>query len=197
MSYTTTEEFGVLHALRVRGLSTAEPLAASTGIAQAEVQKILDDAVARGLARSRSGRMQGYMLTGEGRDRHSQLHPREISEEQQEALEPAYEAFLEPNRRFKALTTQWQTAGSVDAAAMLGELQALHKELVDLLAIGAAAVPRMNCYLPRFEAALGRFAAGDHDALAKPLTGSYHDVWMELHEDLLVTLGRERTAKDG
>ena len=41
-----------------------------------------------------------------------------------------------------------------------------------------------------------RFRDGDDDALAKPLSGSYHDVWMELHEDLLATLGRERTDAD-
>ena len=29
-------------------------------------------------------------------------------------------------------------------------------------------------------------------SLTKPLTGSYHDVWMELHEDLLLTLGLAR-----
>ncbi len=44
--------------------------------------------------------------------------------------------------------------------------------------------------------ALDAFRGGDDDALAKPLSGSYHDVWMELHEDLLATLGRERTDAD-
>jgi hypothetical protein len=29
------------------------------------------------------------------------------------------------------------------------------------------------------------------------LTRSYHDVWMELHEDFLVTLARDRSAADG
>lgn len=197
MSYTTTEEFGVLHALRVRGLSTAEPLAEATGIAQSEVQKILDDAVARGLARSRTGRVHGYMLTGDGRERHSALHPREVSDEQHDALLPAYEAFLEPNRRFKTLTTQWQTEGAGDTATVLSALQSIHAELVGLLKTAADTVARMGRYQPRFEAALGRFAAGDQEALAKPLSGSYHDVWMELHEDLLVMLGRERTAEDG
>lgn len=197
MSYTTTEEFGVLHALRVRGLSTAEPLAEATGIPQSEVQKILDDAVARGLARSRNGRVQGYMLTGAGRERHAALHPREVTDEQQVDLEPAYEAFLEPNRRFKALTTAWQTEGAGDTTSVLCDLQSVHSDLTRLLKTAAGAVPRMSRYQPRFDAALGRFAAGEQEALAKPLTGSYHDVWMELHEDLLVTLGRERTSADG
>jgi len=29
------------------------------------------------------------------------------------------------------------------------------------------------------------------------MSGSYHDLWMELHQDLMCTLGRERTAADG
>ena len=34
------------------------------------------------------------------------------------------------------------------------------------------------------------------DAVAKPLSGSYHDVWMELHEDLILTQGIDR-AEEG
>lgn len=197
MSYTTTEEFGVLHALHVRGLTTAGPLAESTGTPQSEVQKILDDSVARGLARSCNGRVHGYMLTAGGRERHLALHRQEVGEEQREALEPAYQAFLAPNRRFKELTTTWQTDGASDPLDMLDSLRSLHSELTDLLRTATAAVERMGRYQPRFDSALRRFAGGDHDALAKPMSGSYHDVWMELHQDLLVTLGRERTAEDG
>jgi hypothetical protein len=40
-------------------------------------------------------------------------------------------------------------------------------------------------------------ADGDTAAFARPMSHSYHDVWMELHEDLLLTLGRERDAADG
>jgi hypothetical protein len=29
------------------------------------------------------------------------------------------------------------------------------------------------------------------------MSASYHDVWMELHEDFLLTLGRDREAADG
>ena len=40
----------------------------------------------------------------------------------------------------------------------------------------------------RLDDAAWRFVGGDHTALARPLARSYHDVWMELHEDFLVTL---------
>ena len=61
------------------------------------------------------------------------------------------------------------------------------------------AVRRLTCNraenrapVGRFEHAYARVAAGDTDYFTKPLIGSYHDVWMELHEDLLTTLGIER-----
>ena len=39
--------------------------------------------------------------------------------------------------------------------------------------------------------------AGDPAGFARPLTNSYHDVWMELHEDLLVSLDLTRSGADG
>ena len=38
--------------------------------------------------------------------------------------------------------------------------------------------------------------AGDHHLFTGVMCGSYHDVWMELHEDLILTLGIDR-AKEG
>ena len=38
--------------------------------------------------------------------------------------------------------------------------------------------------------------AGDHDRMTKPLNNSYHDIWMEMHEDLIATLGLKRTEAD-
>lgn len=66
----------------------------------------------------------------------------------------------------------------------------------DLVDAVSRVAPRFAIYRTRFESKLAAFRSGDTDALAKPLTGSYHDVWMELHEDLLATLGRERTEHD-
>ena len=45
------------------------------------------------------------------------------------------------------------------------------------------------------EAALARLHAGDKDWFTKPLIDSYHTVWFQLHEDLLTTLGIERSQE--
>ena len=43
--------------------------------------------------------------------------------------------------------------------------------------------------------ALERVRDGDHDWFAKPMIDSYHTVWFQLHEDLLNTLGIERSKE--
>jgi len=61
----------------------------------------------------------------------------------------------------------------------------------------SAGLSRFRDYQDRLDAALDRLAAGDAAAFATPMSASYHCVWMELHQDLLLTLGRERDDADG
>lgn len=197
MTHTTTQEFDVLHALRVRGLAVVEPLAESVGRPADEVQAVLTDLVDRGLAKCRTGgKLQGYMLTASGRSRHLELRDDEVDEQSRAALAPAYEAFLSPNRSFKEVTTVWQLEAAGDISAVLPRLEAVHAAVTDVLVTAAGAVPRLSGYQPRLDRALASFRDGDGGALARPMSGSYHDVWMELHEDLLLTMGRERSDAD-
>jgi hypothetical protein len=62
-------------------------------------------------------------------------------------------------------------------------------------AIGAE-VTRLAPYGPRLSSTAQRVAEGDHQMFTGVMCGSYHDVWMELHEDLILTLGIDR-AKEG
>ena len=43
--------------------------------------------------------------------------------------------------------------------------------------------------------ALRRVRAGEHDWFTKPVIESYHTVWFELHEDLLASLGLDRSSE--
>ncbi|MEY2591762.1 MAG: hypothetical protein QOJ67_3746, partial [Acidimicrobiaceae bacterium] len=110
-------------------------------------------------------------------------------------LERSYGEFLALNEPMKRLCTEWQLEGK--PARCVHELTALHLDLEPVLAALGTTSPWFDRYPPRFRAALDRLRAGDSDALTKPLSGSYHDVWMELHQDLLLTLGRTRTDADG
>ena len=56
------------------------------------------------------------------------------------------------------------------------------------------ALPRFAGSSERYAAALDRAARGEHAWVAQPKIDSCHTVWMELHEDLLATLGLDRGA---
>jgi hypothetical protein len=189
-------EFTVLHALRVRGFANADQLAESTGLDAGHVSEVLAGTTERGHTKSRQGRISGHSLTPAGRARHVLLRSDAVSKERAGAVSAAYDAFLEPNRAFKQLTTDAQT-GDADAAAVTPRLETIDAEVGGVLEALSAVDPRFLLYRTRLTAALHRYRGGDASALARPLSGSYHDVWMELHEDLLATLGRERTDEDG
>ena len=110
-------------------------------------------------------------------------------------LTSLYTAFLLFNDDFKGLCTDWQV-GEHDPTC-IDRLSALHDSMRPVLDGLGDLLERMSRYPRRFDAALERLQAGDVDAFTKPMTDSYHDMWMELHEDLLATLGRSRTSGDG
>ncbi|MFF0710387.1 PEP-utilizing enzyme [Gordonia sputi] len=187
-------EFEVLHATRVRGFATAEQIATSTGLEISLIEQCLTEAVEAGFVKQLTGRISGARLTPAGRARLLLLTQKEVGETEKTGLSCAYDAFLAPNREFKALTTQWQSDKDLDA--VLAGLDRIHGEVNRIVGDASAASARFGNYRGRFDDALARFRDGDESALARPMSESYHDIWMELHEDLLATLGRQRGDHD-
>jgi hypothetical protein len=58
-----------------------------------------------------------------------------------------------------------------------------------------AALARLSPYGPRLAQTCQRLAAGETNMFTGVMCGSYHDVWMELHEDLILTQGIDRAAE--
>lgn len=194
----TQLEFLALHTIKIRGFCTAEQVAESTGEDVAALDRQLVSMAERGEVKFKSGRITGYMLTAAGRARLTDLRPLIVLPDELAALTPAYQAFLAPNAEFKQLTTDAQLAvtdGVTDD--QIARLDALHAQASEVLAVATAAVSRFGHYQGRLERPLSAYRGGDPTALAKPMTGSYHDVWMELHEDFVSTLGHQRTEADG
>jgi hypothetical protein len=75
---------------------------------------------------------------------------------------------------------------------VIDRLQQLHERAAPLVRRVARSVPRFEPYPPRLRAAIVRVDEGDHDWFTSPRIDSYHTVWMQLHEDLLLALGRRR-----
>lgn len=203
-----TERFLVLHALKVKGLASAEELTEITG--SADLDPLLGDLTAEELVKLRTGRVAGYTLTKAGRGAHPELLEQHVTAAERAGASGTYDAFLPVNGRFKAICTRWQVRPGPDGteqpndhadatydAGVVDELGRVHDEVVDALRPAIEASPRFERYPARFSVALERVRGGDIAAFARPMSGSYHDVWMELHEDLLLTLGRARDAADG
>jgi hypothetical protein len=205
---TTGATFLLLHALSVKGVAGEEALVEVTGLPTEQVQAEVERLIEGELVRRRKGRIGGLALLDAGKAAHRELLTDDVNSAAVAALGGVYEAFLPLNGRFKELCTRWQlhnVGGSsepndhTDAEydqSVIADLAAIHAEATAALAPAGTALTRFDRYPARLAAALDRVRAGDIAAFTKPLTASYHDVWMELHQDLLTSLGRARSAGD-
>jgi pyruvate, orthophosphate dikinase len=146
----------------------------------------------------------GYRITDLGRQRVDELYAHE-REQAAAVIEAVYETFLPINDEVKQIVTDWQMR-EVDGQLVINDHQdRAHDESViarlhdtdakvsAALTSLCAALPRFACYSRRLARALAQIREGDHTMVAAPIKDSYHTVWFELHEELLVLSGRERT----
>src|SRR3954466_5718491 len=99
MGHASEPAFVVLHALRLKGFAQPDAIAATSGLPQPEIEKILDSAAGDGLAQKREGRISGWALTSAGRERHAKLLSEEVEADGcRDAVDAAYRSFLEVNR---------------------------------------------------------------------------------------------------
>ena len=195
----------VLHVLRLKGFADLDTVAARACLGADEASAHLDEAVAAELATHRSGRITGWSLTPKGRQRHRDLITAELEESgRREFVEVAYKSFLSINTDLLEVCTAWQMKDGAmndhtDAAydrEVISRLRRIDDAVQPVCADLASAVGRFGTYGPRLTEAIARIESGDGDWFTKPMIDSYHTVWFELHEDLLATLGIER-SKEG
>lgn len=133
----------------------------------------------------------------------------EIDQGSRGRLEVLYQRFLVANAQIKDVCTRWQLRKEGTEYVVNDHCDARWDEsvritfastnmtLLQIVSDLERERTHYRMYAERLAAAAARFAGGDHTALLVPLTGSYHDVVMELHVDLLMMLGRDRTEADG
>jgi predicted ArsR family transcriptional regulator len=198
----------VLHGLRLKGFADAAAVAEAVGLEEADAKPQLDQLVGDGLASYREGRLSGFALTPAGREEHARLLTAELDASgQRGAVQAAYERFLGINQDLLTICTSWQLrevggesvvndhADAAYDAGVVARLADLHSAVTPICTDLASALDRFACYGPRLADALARVQAGDTDWFTKPMIPSYHTVWFELHEDLLATLGIERSSE--
>jgi hypothetical protein len=210
MSSATTS-VTALHALRVCGLASTARLADHLRRQLEEAEAVLRSCESDGLVRYRDGRVSGWQLTDAGRQRHdAQLGSARSEPGWQDSVSLGYSQFLELNRELKEICTAWQMRMLADGSTVINDHadSTYDREVIERLAGHdrrcepmfdhlSAGLSRFHDYQDRLDATLDRLAAGDASAFATPMSASYHCVWMELHQDLLLTLGRERDDADG
>jgi hypothetical protein len=208
VAYPSDPDFLVLHALRLKGFAEDDVVAGITGCAVDEVSKRLAVLADAELVARREGRVSGWSLTPAGRTRHGADVAAELEASgARDVVKSGYERFLELNQEMLAVCTSWQLR-DVDGAqaindhsdadydaAVVQRLVGIHDQVRPITAELRDALERFGGYGDRLRGALEKVCAGQHEWFTKPVIDSYHTIWFELHEDLLCTLGIERSSE--
>lgn len=198
----------VLRGLRLKGVVPLDGLADATGLPSTEVEPVLAVLAGDGFVALRTGALAGWALTPAGRLELERLLADEVDgADARDAVTDAYRRFRALNGSVLDACSRWQVRdidgrpvvndhrdAAYDAAVVadLARLQQAADPVCDDL---AATLDRYEPYGPALRRAVRHVAAGDGDWFTKPVMPSYHTVWFELHEDLLATLGLDRTSE--
>jgi hypothetical protein len=190
-------ELAVLQAVRLKGRVSRDDLAATLG---GDFVDVVDRLVGSGLLLDGPA----LRLSPEGRGRLQGLLADERSHVDKAAVLSAYDEFRSVNTEFKALVTDWQLKdGQPNThhdvgydAAVLARLDDVHRRVTRIIAVAATQLPRLSRYSVKLQTALDNIHAGETMWLARPLIDSYHTVWFELHEELILAAGRTRETDD-
>jgi hypothetical protein len=193
----------VLQAVRLKGRVSSADLAATLGERADDVAVAVDRLMRSGLLADG----KALRLSPEGRIRLGELLAAERQHIDTAAMAAAYTDFRSVNSEFKALLTDWQVRNGQPNAhddadydtAVLARLEDVHRRVAPILAAAAMQLPRLGRYGAKLQAALDKVRAGETVWLARPLIDSYHTVWFELHEELILAAGltRQSEAKSG
>jgi pyruvate,orthophosphate dikinase len=191
----------VLRALVVKGYATPEGAATALLSTAAEMAAVLDGLVADGLAEMVAG---SFRLTPDGKRVGRERIVADAERWGVGNAAAALDAFLALDHRMKETVTAWQvrdvdgtqtlndhTDAAYDAA-ILDDLGALHANTSAWLRPQVAGLPRLAAYLERLGRAAAAAGSGDGRFVASPRVDSYHGIWFELHEDLILIAGRSR-----
>lgn len=196
-----------LHAVRVLGSATTAEAARLYGLDTSVVEEHLLDAEARGwISRHSFGGVTSWGMTDRGRSAGEALLAQELDASGgRPVLERAHDEFAPLNQRLTQACTNWQirpTRWDPLAAndhsdhgwddRVIESLTGVGRRLTALSAMLGQVLPRLTVHEPRYAAALSRVQRGETAWVDAPGRDSLHLVWMQLHEDLLATMGIKR-----
>ena len=191
----------LLQVMSVKGRATPETLGTAV---DGDASAALAQLVAAGLAEETRF---GYRVTELGTGRVDELYARE-RERAGRVVDDVYEAFAPINDDVKQIVTDWQmrTVGGQlvindhrdrdHDQAVVARLRRADEMVSAALVPLTTALPRFEVYPRRLGRAVRLIDDGDHSMVAAPVKDSYHTVWFELHEELIILAGRNRADEE-
>ena len=203
MAHWSHPRFRTHHALRIKGFAKTEVVAEVAGHDIETAAEHLQELQVLGHAQFREVRAL-WQLTPEGRSAHAEALAADTAHLEPESLTHIYDPFLALNERFKQLCGDWQlhsgapndhTDNDYDAA-VVARLVALNADAQPIVVAIGHEFERFAGYSRRLAETCQKVVDGETKMFTGVMCGSYHDVWMELHEDLILTQGIDR-AQEG
>ena len=203
MAHPSDPLFRTFHALRIKGFAKAETVAEVADLPLTVVEEHLSALAQREWAMFREAR-ELWQLTPVGREEHRIALTEDVGNSRLSAgLREPYGVFLAINERFKGLCGDWQLRGGQpndhsDGAYDRDVVQCLvelNNDAAPVVARMGDVLERLAPYGPRLARTCQRVVEGETNMFTGVMCGSYHDVWMELHEDLILTQGIDRAAE--
>ena len=196
------DEFLILNYLDIFKSSCQKDIERDTTLDKEKIEKILTNFSKRGLVRKTDEQWQ-IEPTGEEEIKRLRYEILGDLDKKEKVLSYCRE-FEDINKRFKDLVTRWQVKNEDGMLvpndhtdpeydlAIIEELNAIHKETIELLKKMSAMLPILELYIVRFNRALNFITDGKIEYLSDLDYQSYHGIWFELHETLLKLSGLKR-----
>ena len=203
MAHASEPRFRVHHALRIKGFAKVDHLTGLAGLEESAVVDHLESMQQEGKTQFREARSL-WQLTPAGREAHPPLLEADAGRPGfRDGLATHYPNFIELNEEFKVLCGDWQLREGApndhtDASYDKGVLARLFKLDVNAQEIVGAfghVADRFSGYSRRLVNSRLALEGGQRNMFTGVMVGSYHDIWMELHEDLILTQGISRSAE--
>jgi hypothetical protein len=203
MAHDSHPRFRVHHALRIKGFVKVENVAELADVSEEEALAHLKEMQEAGQTNYREARGL-WQLTPDGREAYVVALEEDVSRPGfVDGLAEKYHRFLEMNEIFKALCADWQLRNGepndhTDEAYdqdCIRRLGVLDDEAQPICRAFGEVAKRYCGYAARLTGSRKALEAGDQRMFTGVMCGSYHDVWMELHEDLILSQGIDRVAE--
>ncbi len=202
MGIQSSPQFVVHHALRVKGFANVDTIAEISRFDPDVVLSLLEQLKAQEFVLFREARSL-WQLTPAGKQAHLDALRQDVESGIVPLMADGYQLFLSLNEAFKELCGEWQlrngepndhTDNSYDGA-VVAQLTELHRKTQPIVVGFGGILNRMAQYSPRLAAACQKVEQGEHKMFTGVMCNSFHDIWMELHEDLILTQGIDRHAE--